>query len=195
MEVHVPRTESWSGKARRTVLCAVMLLLVMSAAPAVARASVTATTADTSRDSVTLNRYERAMLGLINKARSNRGLATLRLRASLYRAAKSHSRSMIRRDYFSHTSRDGSTVAQRCKRAGYTSSGYSSWQVGEVIGLGSGSRGTAAAIFKMWMNSSAHRKVILAARWRDIGVGRASGTYKGVDGVRIFTVDFGRRTR
>jgi uncharacterized protein YkwD len=195
MEVHVPRTESWSGKARRTVLCAVMLLLVMSAAPAVARASVTATTADTSRDSVTLNRYERAMLGLINKARSNRGLATLRLRASLYRAAKSHSRSMIRRDYFSHTSRDGSTVAQRCKRAGYTSSGYSSWQVGEVIGLGSGSRGTAAAIFKMWMNSSAHRKVILAARWRDVGVGRASGTYKGVDGVRIFTVDFGRRTR
>ena len=57
------------------------------------------------------------MLDLINKARSNRGLATLRLRASLYRAAKAHSRSMIRRDYFSHTSRDGSTVAQRAQAA------------------------------------------------------------------------------
>ncbi len=39
-----------------------------------------------------------------------------------------------------------------------------------------------------WMQSDGHRRVILTAAFRDIGVGTATG-----GGMRWFTVDFGRR--
>ena len=45
------------------------------------------------------------------------------------------------------------------------------------------------------MNSSAHRQVILTARWRDVGIGCSRGTFKGLSGVVMYTVDFGRRVR
>jgi uncharacterized protein YkwD len=194
-EVTMSRTDHRLTSTRRLALCVLAAVFVFASAPAAAQASTTASTTVVSRSSFTLTRSERTMLDLINRARANRGLARLRLRASLYRAARSHSLSMVRRDYFSHYSLDGSTVAQRARRAGYTSSGYTSWRVGEVIGWGSGSRGSAASVFRMWMNSSAHRKVLMGARWRDVGVGCVRGTYRGVDGVRMYTVDVGRRVR
>ena len=43
------------------------------------------------------------------------------------------------------------------------------------------------------MRSSGHRQVILTKRWRDVGIGCARGTYKGISGVVMYTVDFGRR--
>jgi uncharacterized protein YkwD len=110
-------------------------------------------------------------------------------------AALSHSRDMIARDYFSHSSLAGASVAARVRRAGYSTSGCSRWSVGEVIALGSGSKSTPGSIFKAWMRSSGHRKVILTKSWRDVGVGCARGTYRGVRGVVMYTVDFGRRVR
>jgi len=132
---------------------------------------------------------EASMLRLINNARKDRGLATVKIVASLDRAALLHSRDMIARDYFSHTSRGGATVAGRARSAGYPTSGSA---LGEVIALGSSYKGTPSSIFKNWMKSSSHRQVILAKRWRDAGVGCARGTYKGYSGVVMYTVDFGR---
>jgi hypothetical protein len=40
-----------------------------------------------------------------------------------------------------------------------------------------------------------HRAVILQRSFRDIGVGRVAGTLGGLDGVSMFTVDFGRRVK
>jgi uncharacterized protein YkwD len=37
--------------------------------------------------------------------------------------------------------------------------------------------------------------VILTRNWRDVGVGCARGRYKGVAGVVMYTVDFGRRIK
>ena len=92
------------------------------------------------RRALALTRDERRLLDLIAAARSRRGLKPLRLRASLYRAAKAHSRGMIRADYFSHFSPAGYGPATRARRAGYTTSGYGSWRVGEVIAWGSRQR-------------------------------------------------------
>jgi uncharacterized protein YkwD len=64
-----------------------------------------------------------------------------------------------------------------------------------VLAYGSSFRGTPASIFKGWMRSSSHRQVILTARWRDVGIGCARGTYKGYSGVVMYTIDFGRRTQ
>ena len=138
---------------------------------------------------------EAALLKLINNARKSRGLAVVRIVRPLDRAALAHSRDMIARDYFSHSSLAGATVAARARRAGYSTSGCSRWSVGEVIALGSGSKSRPRSVFRAWMRSGGHRKVILARNWRDVGVGCARGRYKGVSGVVVYTVDFGRRIK
>ena len=136
---------------------------------------------------------ERTMLRLINEARTQRGLAPVRRVAALRRAALSHSRDMLRRDYFAHSSLSGASVSSRTRRAGYGLSGCSRWSVGEVIAWGKAARGTPESVFRRWMRSRSHRRIILGARWRDAGIGCARGAYKGLPGVIMYTVDVGRR--
>jgi uncharacterized protein YkwD len=138
---------------------------------------------------------EATMLKLINHARKSRGLATVARAGTLDQAALAHSRDMLARDYFSHSSLNGATVAARARTAGYSTSGWSQWYVGEVIAWGASARGTPESVFKAWMRSSTHRQVILAKRWRDCGVGCARGTFKGTSGVVMYTIDFGRRVK
>ena len=61
---------------------------------------------------------EAAMLKLINQARRSRGLATVGVVGTLDRAALAHSRDMIARDYFAHSSLAGAGVAARARGAG-----------------------------------------------------------------------------
>jgi uncharacterized protein YkwD len=138
---------------------------------------------------------EATMLQLVNHARACRGLATVKGADPLHRAARDHSRDMIDRDYFSHSSLAGATVAARARRAGYSRGDCSQWAVGEVIAWGQSCRGTPESVFRGWMRSSPHRKVILGRRWRDVGIGCARGTYKGMSGVVMYTIDLGRRVQ
>jgi uncharacterized protein YkwD len=138
---------------------------------------------------------ENTMLRLVNHARTSRGLHAVRSYEALHKAARAHAGDMLRRDYFAHSSLSGLTVSTRARRAGYCVNGWSSWSVGEVIAWGSGARGTPQAIFKAWMRSSGHRKVILTKRWRDVGIGCSRGTFKGIGGVCMWTVDLGRRVQ
>jgi uncharacterized protein YkwD len=144
---------------------------------------------------VTLTSPERQVLTLVNATRAAHGLPSLRAVASLERAARAHSRQMAARSFFSHTSYGGETFAARIVRLGYTNAGYASWTVGEDIAWGSGSHASAQAIFRAWMDSAPHRAVILTRRFRNAGVGRASGTYGGVVGAVFFTLDCGARSR
>jgi uncharacterized protein YkwD len=159
---------------------AVLVLLTLSSAPALAFDHQAA---------------ESTMLRLINHARTSRGLRALSSFDALHQAALSHSTDMIRRDYFGHSSLGGSGVSARVRRAGYSASGWSQWTVGEVIAWGCGTRGTPQAIFKAWMHSRSHRSIILGRRWRDAGVGSTRGTFKGIRGVVMYTVDVGRRVQ
>jgi uncharacterized protein YkwD len=138
---------------------------------------------------------ETTLLRLINRARTTRHLAPLRIQWALDRAALSHSRDMLWHDYFSHSSANGTSFGTRLVRAGYKRGGYSSWSVSEVIGWGKGWRGTPQAVFKAWMNSKTHRQILLGRRWRDVGVGCARGNFCGMSGCVLYTVDLGRRTR
>jgi uncharacterized protein YkwD len=138
---------------------------------------------------------ESTMLKLINHARTSRGLHALGSYDALHQAALSHSGDMIRRDYFAHSSLSGAGVSARTRQAGYRVSGWSQWTVGEVIAWGCGTRGTPQAVLRAWMGSSSHRSIILGKRWRDVGVGCARGTFKGMHGVVMYTVDVGRRVQ
>jgi uncharacterized protein YkwD len=76
---------------------------------------------------------------------------------------------MLRRDFLSHASSDGTDMSSRVRR--YT--GTKRW-IGENIVALSG-RATARKVVRMWMNSPPHRAVLLSPSGRRIGIGKRRG--------------------
>ena len=114
--------------------------------------------------------HAEATVCLLNKQRESRGRHKLRLNARLSTAARRHTIDMVRRNYFSHTSRSGASVVDRLTRSGYMR-GARRWTVGENLAWGSGSRSTPRQIVAAWMRSPGHRSNILQRRFREIGIG------------------------
>ncbi|GEM_PF-707643 len=140
-----------------------------------------------------LTKAERAVVKLINAERAKRGLRKLRVRVTLSRAADRHSREMLRRQYFGHRSANGGSVATRVARAGYLGRRCARWSVGETLAGGAGLYATPQVVVRMFLRSKRHRAVLLSRRWRDIGVGRIRGTFRGQAATTLTTVDFGLR--
>jgi uncharacterized protein YkwD len=172
-------------KKRLVVLICMIALAVALAAPATASASVT------------LTKLEKQIVTLVNKKRAARGLAKLRVNAKLVKASRSHSREMGNQQYFAHDSASGESFAGRLIRFGYTREGCSAWSAGENIAWGTGLYSTAQHTVNVWMKSAAHRKVMLTAKFRDLGIGAVvcKDGYSGCSNpVTFFTLDLGRRT-
>jgi len=86
-------------------------------------------------------------------------------------AATDHARDMARRRYFEHRGRDGSEPRDRVRR-----SGYQSRLTGENIAYGPES---AEEVVAGWLASPGHCANIMDPRFRDIGVGVATGPKRG----------------
>jgi uncharacterized protein YkwD len=170
---------------KRLSLCIVLAVFAASTALALAPASAHA---------VGMTKPEKQMLALINHVRVQHHLAKLKMVKSLERASRAHSHEMVSRGYFSHSSYNGESFGARLIRFGYTTSGCTRWTVGEDIACGYGPGATVKAIFRAWMHSPAHRAVILTKRFRNVGIGRAKGTVRGISGMVFFTLDCGART-
>jgi len=115
------------------------------------------------------------VVALVNRARADGGCAPVVEDARLTQAAAAHSADMAAQQYFSHTSRDGRTFAQRIIAAGYPQPGA------ENIARGQRS---ASQVMESWMDSPGHRANILNCSLHAIGVGLAT------DGM-YWTQDFG----
>ncbi|WP_173139341.1 CAP domain-containing protein [Kibdelosporangium persicum] len=87
---------------------------------------------------------------------------SLTVDARLTSAAQKHSTDMASQRYFSHTSKDGRSFADRIRAEGYPSPG------GENIAQGQRS---ARQVMESWMRSEGHRENILRCGFRTIGVG------------------------
>jgi uncharacterized protein YkwD len=171
------------------VLGAVILagaIAFLSAAVEPVRAGAATTVKTCGGGSITLKAREERTLVLHNEARADHGLGPLCVDPALTRAARSHSREMVEKDYFSHRSYDGEGVGARLKRFGYDGRVW-----GENLAGGSGTLGTPDPIFERWMGSPDHKANILDGRFRRVGVGTYTGNYKGTDGYTMYTVDFG----
>jgi uncharacterized protein YkwD len=107
------------------------------------------------------------VVALVNVERSRAGCGPVSVNAPLRRAAQDHSDDMAARDYFSHTSPDGVTFAERIRAAGYAGGA-----IAENIAAGQTS---AKDVMRGWMASRGHRANILNCAYRDIGVGYATG--------------------
>ncbi|HEU4701890.1 MAG TPA: CAP domain-containing protein [Conexibacter sp.] len=139
-----------------------------------------------------IRRSRDATLCLLNRVRARHGLAPLRLNRKLSRAARRHSRDMVRHRYFAHDSRDGRSPFDRMRATRYVPRN-ASWWLGENIGWGSGTRSEPAAMVRAWMHSPPHRANILSRNFRDIGIGIAPGAPVGGRGA-TYTTDFGRHS-
>jgi len=153
-----------------------------------------ATTSD-ARPASALRPLEQAIRGEMNALRREHGLVPLRHSASLAAAAREHSNDMARRGYFGHNSSAGLSCDRRIARF-YPMGSHRYWWVGETL-LWSSAELSATAALNLWVDSPKHRKIILTARWREVGVGAvhvgsAPGIYGGRD-VTIVTADFGVR--
>jgi uncharacterized protein YkwD len=136
-----------------------------------------------------LNADEKRTFALHNKERTDRNLKALCVHPDLQRAARSHSKDMIRRDYFTHDTKGRNEGAcERIRRFGYR------WSYcAENIAWGSGQRGEPDSIMRKWMESSGHRSNILNGKLREIGIGTYTGTFNGTPNATMYTADFGTR--
>jgi uncharacterized protein YkwD len=132
---------------------------------------------------------EERTLVLHNETRADHGLEPLCINPVLTRAARSHSREMVEKDYFSHYSDDGEGVGARLRRFGYD------WSVcGENLAGGYSDPGEPDSVFELWTKSTHHRANILDGRFRQVGVGTYTGIYKGIEEYTMYAVDFGSQT-
>jgi uncharacterized protein YkwD len=167
------------------LVCAAAVVGTAAAAPAQER------TAGITR----VTQLEGDVLAQLNSVRRANGLVPLKLSATLSKAANEHSLQMGQDGYFAHESFDGSAFWKRVERY-YPSAGRKYWAVGENL-LWSSPDVDGPGALKLWMASPEHKKNILTAKWREIGisavhVAAAPGTYDGLD-VTIVTTDFGVR--
>ena len=123
------------------------------------------------------------MLAIVNQRRASGAtcggtayppVPALALNTALRDAARGHSADMAANNYFSHTSLNGATFAQRIFQAGYSGA----YPIGENIAAGQSS---PQAAVDAWMQSTGHCQSIMNSAFRVIGIGYAftsSSTYR-----------------
>jgi uncharacterized protein YkwD len=172
------------------VLGAVMLVcasVFLSTAVEPRKAGASTTAVETcSGAKINLKAREKLTFTLHNKGREERGLRPLCVDPRLTKAARSHSRQMVEKGYFSHNSCDGESVGSRLGRFGYGKSVH-----GENIAGGYDAPAEPGPTFERWMDSAGHRANILDGRFRRVGVGTYTGNFDGTNEYIMYTVDFG----
>lgn len=160
---------------------------------AIAAPTANAFTASKSRAARSL---EGSIVSELNAVRAERALRPLRTNAQLRAAAERHSREMLAGGYFSHQSADGGSFSRRVIRF-YRPPARGAYAVGENL-LWRSPSVSASRVVSLWLNSPAHRSILLSPRWRDVGVGavhaaRPPGMFAGAP-VTLVTADFGLRS-
>lgn len=120
---------------------------------------------------------EQAMVGLVNKERSSRGLKELQFDGRLRDIGRNHSADMFKRGYFSHYSPEGKTVADRVLEAG-----IDFLVVGENLAFAP----TLESAHKGLMNSEGHRANILSEDYGRVGIGVMDGGVYGKMFTQVF---------
>jgi uncharacterized protein YkwD len=137
-----------------------------------------------------------ATLCLINKERTSRGLVALRADGQLRKVAQRYSGQMVTHSFFAHVGYDGSTLRSRIDTHTSYLSRAAKWSLGENLYWGSGELATPQESVQGWMHSPGHRRNMLNAKFRDIGIGIAIGAPQDVSGepAATYATEFGTRT-
>ena len=117
------------------------------------------------------------VVDLTNTKRTELDLPQLSRNAVLDQAAQLKAEDMARNSYFSHNSPTGVTPWHWFEQAGYPFV-----HGGENLAV---YFTDSNEVVDAWMNSPTHRANIVAAQYREIGVGTAKGTYEGFETVFV----------
>lgn len=169
-------------------------------AAATARASVMRTTkacphARLRPSPTNLRAIEAATLCLIDGQREAHHLHGLRFNADLHAVAAGQASEMVLGDYFGDNNRAGQTPLQRIVASSYPAHA-ARVSTAQNIGWGTGPDATPEAMLQAWLASPPHRKIILTADYRDVGIGVQPATPANVTGGArgaTYTVEFGVR--
>ena len=127
-----------------------------------------------------LSSAQASLLSAMNSTRAAYHLRPLRVDGTLTRAARAHTISMLRGNYFAH-----GDFALRMRRYHVAGS-----IAGENLAWGVGSTATASAMVSEWLASPEHRANLLSPQFRRVGIGRGVGTFAGYAGAAVVTADF-----
>jgi uncharacterized protein YkwD len=111
----------------------------------------------------TIGQTLQRIVDLVNAARRDAGIGPVAVSGLLTTVAGSYSRVQAAQGNLSHVGPDGSRIGDRISRSGYQ------WSVcGENLAAGPAN---PDKVFELWMNSPAHRDIILQPNVREIGLG------------------------
>jgi uncharacterized protein YkwD len=157
------------------------------------RNPATASRPEGKKHNIDIGRLEKKIHDLINQERKKKGLANLSWNENLNYIARSYSRDMIERKFFSHNDPDGRSFIERYQAGGFvcklrngneTCLGaeniaqdnlYSSvvYRNGVTSYSWNSEDEIAASVVKRWMQSRGHRENILTAYFKRQGIGVA----------------------
>ncbi|MDQ7814674.1 MAG: CAP domain-containing protein [Patescibacteria group bacterium] len=123
------------------------------------------------------------IIELTNQARQAQGLLALKTNTRLASAAQAKAEDMLEKQYFAHTSPEGTTPWYWIKKAGYS---YSI--SGENLAIHYNSAEGALA---GWLASASHRSNIMNTKFTETGVGITEGMFEGYPSVIVVQM-FGR---
>ncbi len=121
---------------------------------------------------------EEAMIILVNKERTSRGIKALAFDSKLKEVGRLHSKDMFERGYFSHYSPEGESVADRAAKEGVDFL---------VIGENLAFAPNLELAHNGLMNSEGHRANILSPDFGKIGIGVIDGGIYGKMFTQVFT--------
>jgi uncharacterized protein YkwD len=131
----------------------------------------------------TLSPAESGLLRAVNATRAAHGLSRLQVDSTLTRAARAHSREMLRGDYFAHGNFQGRMLGFHVRGP----------FAGENLAWGNGSFAAAPTIISEWLRSPEHRANLLRPGFTRIGIGATQGMFLGKPGALVLTADFAGR--
>ena len=125
------------------------------------------------------------LIAMLNNARQGSGIGGVALNGQVSAVSQARSNDMAGRNYFSHVSPEGTDFLHALKVASVPFK-----LAGEVIAMNNyGSGETVRTAYDTYMNSSAHRAIIMDGRYNTVGVGVA----KDGRGFYYYTVIFTQR--
>ena len=152
-------------------VCVVVVLAAIWAPAAASRS--------TFRRQATLSTRETALVVAINSVRTVHLLPKLRVDFRLVRAARSHSRDMLRHHYFAH-----GNFSSRMSAFGIRGTLFA-----ENLFWGSGVASPNATVAS-WLSSPPHRQNLLDPQLHRVGVGAPLGSFGGFSTATMVTADF-----
>lgn len=126
--------------------------------------------ADVSATAQSVAATRSAIACLVDAARAERKLPALEGNARLQTAAQRFARSLDPAKPLTHAGPSGSTPLSRIADAGYARGG-AGFSAAETLGRSKGSLATPSTRVRKWLAAAVTRKLLLSAKYRDVGIG------------------------